>query len=221
MAKRPAKPTTNRVASIRKSKNLTQAELGDAIGGVHWTTISNLERGDQKLTEDWLRRLAEALDVRPSELLIEDHSTGSTVTIDGLIGAGGEVDTNVAQAFGGDLAEVKLDIPLPPGLRAYEVWGISMLPKYDPGDVILVQSTADPIDALLGNVGLVVTGDGRRFLKRIQRGSEAGLYDLESFNAPTLKNERVIEAARIYISVPADQVRRPVGLKEISRRFGA
>ena len=211
-----------RIARMRKYRFAKDAAVAM---GVPYGTYSGHEAGSRGIKDDELLRYARFFRVPPEWISYGRGDGGvdsaeSIVPIDGLIGAGGEIDTNVSQAFGGDVAEVKLDIPLPPGLRAYEVWGISMLPKYDPGDVILVQSNADPVDSLVGNVGLVVTYDGRRFLKRVQKGSEAGLYDLESFNAPTLKDERVVEAARIYIAVPADQVRRPSGQKEISRRYG-
>ena len=219
MARQSSKPSVNRIAEFRKAKGLTQAGLGDALGGVHWTTISDLERGKQGLTEEWMRRIASVLGSRPSDFLIEAAAPATMVFIDGVVGAGGEVNADISQIYDGDVAQIELDIPLPPDIRAYEVWGNSMLPKYDPGDVILVRGSAVPPDLILGNVALVVTRDNRRYLKRVLKGSEPGLFDLESFNAPTMKDQEINEAGSIYVVVPANEIRRPIADKEIARRF--
>lgn len=60
----------NRIAEGRKTRGMTQQELGDAVGA-HWITISKLERGRIKLTTEWLERLAKPLGVSPAELLEE------------------------------------------------------------------------------------------------------------------------------------------------------
>jgi phage repressor protein C with HTH and peptisase S24 domain len=189
MAKQPTKPATNRVAELRKSKKLTQSELGDAMDGVHWTTISDLERGKQRLTVDWINRIATALEVRPSDLLLEEAPLPTQVPLDGLVGAGGIVENDYSPLYHGDVTHIELDIPLPSDIRAFEVWGDSMLPKYDPGDVILVRGAAVPAETVIGTIALVITEDNGRFLKRVLKGSRPGLYDLESFNARTMKDQ--------------------------------
>ena len=52
---------------------MTQQQLAEAVG-VHWITISKLERGKIKLTTDWLDRIATELGVRARDLLADDHS---------------------------------------------------------------------------------------------------------------------------------------------------
>ncbi|ACA18440.1 putative phage repressor [Methylobacterium sp. 4-46] len=142
----------------------------------------------------------------------------SRVRIEGMIGAGGEIDTNVAQYFNDELAVVEVDYPLPDDVAAYEVLGNSMLPKYDPGDVILVRKMAVPVEMVLGDVALVVTADWKRYLKRVLRGSTTDTYDLESFNAPTMKDVRIREVGMIHLIVPGKQVQRVPNGKEIERR---
>lgn len=48
------------VARIRSEKGLTQIDVANAIG-CHFVTISKLETGRQKMTLDWLARLAPVL----------------------------------------------------------------------------------------------------------------------------------------------------------------
>lgn len=68
-SKSDARP--NRIAELREVAGMTQGELGEAVGA-HWITISKLERGAIKLTQDWMNRLALPLGVTPSELLPDD-----------------------------------------------------------------------------------------------------------------------------------------------------
>lgn len=143
----------------------------------------------------------------------------STVRIEGLIGAGGEVNTDLASAYGENVNEVEVLTALPPDAAAYEVWGDSMLPKYDPGDIVIVRRATMSPEEALGDVALVVTHDNKRYLKRVLRGEEPNTYNLESFNAKLLKNKRIVEVATIHLVVPAKQVQRVPNGKEIERRF--
>lgn len=62
-----AKFAENRIAEVRKRRGLTQQQLADKLG-VHWVTVSKLERGVMQLTSDWILRLAETLDVDVTDL---------------------------------------------------------------------------------------------------------------------------------------------------------
>lgn len=58
----------NRIRELRIAAGLSQQALGDRIG-VSKVTISELERGLMKLDTEYMRRLADALDVLPADLL--------------------------------------------------------------------------------------------------------------------------------------------------------
>ncbi len=58
----------NRIEEFRKKKGLSQEALGDLIG-VQKAKISKLENGNQKLTMDYITRLADALGIKPWELI--------------------------------------------------------------------------------------------------------------------------------------------------------
>lgn len=58
----------NRIRELRLEANLSQQALGDAVG-ISKMTVSELERGTMQLTQDYMRRIALALDVLPADLL--------------------------------------------------------------------------------------------------------------------------------------------------------
>lgn len=58
----------NRIREIRKRRGMTAKELAELVG-TDPVNISRIERGLRKLTEEWMRRIAKALEVTPAELL--------------------------------------------------------------------------------------------------------------------------------------------------------
>lgn len=65
---------SNRIAQVRKSRDLSQQELADLVGA-HSVTISNLERGKAHLTHEWLDRIAAALKVDWQALVVVEPPT--------------------------------------------------------------------------------------------------------------------------------------------------
>lgn len=64
--KRQALP--NRIREWRERRDLTQDALADATG-TSKMQISRLERGERRLTQGWMERIAEVLGCRPADLL--------------------------------------------------------------------------------------------------------------------------------------------------------
>jgi transcriptional regulator with XRE-family HTH domain len=58
-----------RLRTIRRERGMTQAELADVLD-THFTSISQIERGQRGLTVQQLVKLASALNVTPNELLL-------------------------------------------------------------------------------------------------------------------------------------------------------
>jgi transcriptional regulator with XRE-family HTH domain len=59
---------TNRIRELRIARNLTLEEVALNVG-TSVQQLSRLERGARRLTDDWMRRIARALYVRPADLL--------------------------------------------------------------------------------------------------------------------------------------------------------
>jgi len=58
----------NRIRELRMAKNWTIQKLADLVGTSN-QQIGRLEKGERKLTQDWMNRIGEALGVDPKELL--------------------------------------------------------------------------------------------------------------------------------------------------------
>lgn len=62
---------TNRIKELRRLRGLTQDGLGKRVGTGR-SQIVKLERGERRLTVEWMRRLARALDCHPADLLAKE-----------------------------------------------------------------------------------------------------------------------------------------------------
>ena len=134
--------------------------------------------------------------------------TIDTVPIIGMVGAdpSGRVLMTEGQ-MGQD------SVPLPPGgtadAVALEVAGHSMRGVADDGGLVYFEDQRTPPSPdMLGHVVICQTEDGQVLMKRLLKGSERGLYDLESLAGPTLEDRRLAWAAHITAIVPPHQARR-------------
>lgn len=147
---------------------------------------------------DTLRKVAEALEM-PVDALT---GAGIRVPVLGRVGAGGNI---LFAAYEGE-SELE-SVPRPPlvagRLMALEVVGSSMLPKYDPGDMIYVRRDHDGIlPSYLGKFCAVRTSDGGTFLKILAAGSRPDRYTLRSLNAEDMTDVEVEWATPVLFVMP-------------------
>lgn len=64
----PSAVKMNRIKEIREALGMTQAELARRVGAVQ-SQIGFLERGERRLTVEWMGRIAAALGVAPQDLM--------------------------------------------------------------------------------------------------------------------------------------------------------
>ncbi|MCZ7494114.1 helix-turn-helix transcriptional regulator [Agrobacterium rhizogenes] len=88
--KKPTPAPTNRIAEVRKRYGLTQSQLADKVG-VHWITISKLERGLIQFSDEWKERLGEALNIDP-DLFLPANRRLTTIEVAGEILPGGIIE---------------------------------------------------------------------------------------------------------------------------------
>lgn len=130
------------------------------------------------------------------------------VEIVGKIGAGGAIDTSSEQIGPDGLYDIEVPFALPDGVVAYEIDGDSMWPRYDSGDVIICYKYSQNPDELLGFEAAVTTADGSRLLKRILRHPGKKTFDLESHNAPPMRDVKVTSVSSIHSVVRAGTWRK-------------
>ena len=172
--------------------------------------------------QDEVRKYARAYGVSFIWLLTGEGSAEreNEIAVEGRIGAGAEILPAEDQIPPEGLFQIEVPFTLPDDAIAFEVQGDSMWPRYDEGDVIVCHKISSPLAEVLGFEAAVKTADGRRFLKRILRGAEADLYDLESHNAPPIRGVELDWVSPIFAVVRAGQWRQLSnhGRKKVLRR---
>jgi len=129
----------NQIHALTRAKKVTYAALGDLVGA-HEVTIANLASGKQKLTQDWMNRLAEALGVGPGELISEAAGSGlRRVRVRGALKAG---EWSEGHEWPED-DQYDVMIPDEPAfmhmdLYAGEIEGHSMNLRYPPGSAVVL-----------------------------------------------------------------------------------
>lgn len=131
------------------------------------------------------------------------------VRVMGRVGAGAAIEPEFEQVPEDGLYPIELQFSLPSEMIGFEVYGESMLPRYDAGDVIVVwKDQRRSAESFIGEEAAVRTEDGRRYLKNILHGPRRGLYTLDSFNAKPITGVRIVWIGEIYLTLRAGQIRR-------------
>ena len=164
------------------------------------STYAAHENGQNQFSVDVAEKYARAFKVTAAWLLTDegDRVRRNIVMVEGLVGAGGAIDTSSENTGPDGLEEIEVPFPLPDNAAAYRVAGDSMFPRYDDGDIIIVVKREQPPMDLLNFETLVTTSEGSRFLKRIVPGARKGQFDLESFNAPPMRNVKIRSATEVH-----------------------
>ncbi|MGH6847486.1 MAG: S24 family peptidase [Methylocella sp.] len=187
------------------------AKRPDAIRNLKRAVKNNDRRG---ITTETLMALAPVLQTTAAWLLegVGDPASGNLVRVVGRIGAGAEIQPAFEQispeGLPEGLYEIEVPFPVSTDALAFQVEGDGMWPRYDPGDVIICWRQGANVEEVIGYEAAVRTADGKRYLKRIQRGAASGTFDLESHNAAPIRGARIEWAAEIKGVVRSGQWRR-------------
>jgi len=203
---------TNFLRQWREARGLTLEQVGSAIGSDK-TQISKLEKGDRKLSVQWLERLATFYGVDPGELLktpgertvlaklADTHGLESNVEAGPAMGSITSLPLDVpvyGTAVGGNHGDFSLNgqvvdyVRRPPGvLRNRSVFcvflrGDSMEPRLDNGELIYVNPSrpAKPGDDVLVELKPLTGGEpGPAYIKRLESQTPTKLV-LKQFNPP-------------------------------------
>ncbi len=174
--------------------------------GIPYGTYSGHEAGSRGIKDDELELYARRFKVPLAWLSfgigILDKELCSVLKIVGRVGAGAQIDVSVEQAPA-QVESVEVKLQLPPGVIAFEILGDSMYPKYEDGDLVVAEEDGVPIDSLPdGTEAAVLTLDGLRYLKKIFRTDQAGVFNLESHNAAPIRGVQIEWAADIMAIIP-------------------
>ncbi|MEH3108930.1 MAG: XRE family transcriptional regulator [Agrobacterium cavarae] len=192
-----------KIRAIMKSTGMKQMQLAERLE-VSQSTVNRWLAGAEP---EGHRR--DAINEMYDQV-VEDgpkEQSGTIVPVVGLIGAGGQIEPEYEQSPPEGLDQIWIPFELDDDLIAFEVKGISMMPVYREGHVIICyREQKRPIDFFYGVDAAVTTSDGRRYLKTIiKNGSNIDLY---SFNADPIPNVKLAWIGEIFAAMPRSAVRR-------------
>jgi phage repressor protein C with HTH and peptisase S24 domain len=190
------------------------ARASDAAQRFGWNenTYKSNENGNAPFSFRKAKDYAQAFGVRAEWLYDEAGAMQAQaepmVRIIGRVGADAEglvIQTDGQEGY--DMA------PVPPGgtadAVALEVVGHSMRAVAEDGALIYFEDQRNPpTPDMLGYYCIVETEDGRVLFKRLLRGSEPGLYMLESQAGAPIEDVRLRWAADPTAIIPPKQARR-------------
>lgn len=192
------------IRAILDARDWTQADLAARLGTTQ-VTISRWLDGTEPRgpMRDRLRDLAEESGI------VAEPRANHVIRIMGRVGAGAIIEPDYEQTPEDGLEQIELPYPIGNDLIGFEVSGTSMMPKYDPGEILVVQRE-QPVsfDSMIGQYAVVRTHDGRRLVKRVMPGPKSNLYNLESANAETIVGARLVWGSPVQMAIPNVALRR-------------
>ena len=167
----------DRIVKLRKSLGLSQAEVARRL---EWSppNYARIEKGRTTPSLRSMEAIAEALEV-PLSALTQEAFAGGEVPVVAFASAGPGVEfTDQGYPAGGGM----YFLPRPPQFTdpngfGVEVAGDSMVPKYEDGQVVMVDTRKRPVSGDYAVIGLMA---GDKFVKRYRESG--GRVVLESVN---------------------------------------
>lgn len=204
-----------RLAAARGAAGYRSAREAALANGWPESSYRAHETGRRTIGQDDAERYARRFRARGAaitarEILFGDETPAGPASaiernwlaIMGYVGAGDVVEPDYEQVPFDGLEQVELPYPIADDLIGFQVRGISMMPKYDDGEIIVVtRDQPTSTDSMIGDVAVVRTHDGHRLVKRIMPGPRPHTFNLESFNAPTIVGARIAWASPVRLVV--------------------
>lgn len=138
----------DRIRATLKMRKLSGEELAAKIGS-HPVTISKLLTGKMKMTEAWMMKLAEGLDMTVEDILATGAARETAAPAQHLMPVFGLAAASVRGNFTMSNDPIEW-VPRPRALAhvrdayALTVTGSSMEPRYFPGDVVFIHPGREP-----------------------------------------------------------------------------
>lgn len=198
---------------LRKARKVagypTATAFAEAVG-VSRDTYLQHENGNRAFDASSASTYARRLKTTP-EFLLYDRKVPVRDDVREIVGyAGADPEGTILFGHGqgtGDYA------PVPPNgsptAQAIEIRGHSMPFFAENGTLVWFDDQkTKPDPEMLGHVVVVQLDTDEVLIKRLLRGSEKGLYDLESIAGPTRRDVRPVWVARIINIIPPLEARR-------------
>lgn len=185
-----------RLRALRQMAKMSQEDLAQILG-VGRPQISKYEQGVDEMRDYAIERASQHFGVTPAFIRYGDTDARMARVV-GIVGAGGHVEAIEQPPWRHIEVPASWDDAI-----ALQIDGTSCWPMYDDGDDIVIRGPRRLVpDEVLGKMCVVETADGLGLVKRLRRGSAAGLFTLESPNAPPIEDVPLSSARPVRLHVP-------------------
>lgn len=227
-----------------QGQRLRRARIAAGFGSARQAALSNNwkestyrahEGGSRTIGQDDAERYARAfrrhgIEVSARDILFgpeggdaDPPTESQIIRIMGRVGAGGDVDPELEQVpeDGIDQVELPTTAAIPSTILSdpigFSVQGTSMYPRFNEGDILIVEREQPwPVDRMIGLEAVVLTDlegrPGGRFVKRIMPGPKGQSYtvNLESIDrdTPTVIGVKLRWASPVRLIIPNVGLRR-------------
>lgn len=166
-----------RIANLRQSRGISQGKLARMLG---WSpsNLARIEKGRSNPSLKTVEEIAETLEI-PISFILDEKPMPDQISVIAFASAGEAVsftDQNYPQS-GGMYFIDRPPLFTDPNGFGIEVSGDSMVPKYEDGQVVLVDTRKRPLSGDFAVIGLM---NGDKFVKRYREAQ--GVVILESLN---------------------------------------
>lgn len=186
----------NNIEAMRKARDWSRPDLARAMG-TSPQQVERLEKGQRKLSQDWIERAATALGVQPAEIIARDFAVSTlpdmprTVTAsddDGAIVVR-QVDLSYAMGDGTSLE----DYPEEVGVK-FNPNFLRTITRTDPSRLFVARGDGDSMFPTLINDDMVLIDTGQRVLNMQDR-----LWACAVHGAGMIKRLRSVGASRVEV----------------------
>ncbi len=185
----------NTIKDLRRQKGLTQAELGK-VCSVHQTAVSQWEMGRTLPDSDSLSILADYFKVSIEQLLgrEKDEKKRCFIPILGSVRAGAPLE---AFEDPDGYEEISPEMAMNGEHFALHIEGDSMMPRFCPGDVVIVRKQSDVNS---GDIAVVlIDGSEATVKKLIKKGTSLMLVPNNSIYEPKIFTAEEINELPVLI----------------------
>jgi repressor LexA len=193
------------VQKILELTDWTQKDFSKKIDVSQGTISKWLNESQSPNTKQWDRVIDLIRSDRRLADLLHDLEPPASADVAGQVGAGAKIE----DFFDDDQGSYQVALPFPAfgNFISFEVLGDSMLPKYDPGDIVVVWADQRRnTESFSGSSVSCGSRQGNDISKNWSRVPRPGLYRLESFNARPIVDVPIAWVGEIMSVVPAKQV---------------
>jgi hypothetical protein len=123
--------------------------------------------------------------------------------IAGEIGDDGSVRRRLRAGPPRPVFSIEAPVAMSPQAIGFRIAGTALQPRYDTGDIVVCDRAGDSPQSLVGREAIVITSQGRGYLRVVRRVMRSGLVDLQAVDGRVTRAVNVAWSAAVTSVVRA------------------